>query len=42
MKTQITEEDEMFENYKLNFPTNRRLKNYRRFIATANTLDEKK
>ena len=42
MKTQMTEKDEVFENYKLNFLTDRRLKNYRRSIVTTDTLKKDK
>ena len=42
MKTQMTKKDEVFENYKLNFFIERRLKNYRRSIATTDTSEKKK
>ena len=42
MKTQMTEKDEVFKNYKLNFLINRRLKNYRKLIATTNTSEKEK
>ena len=41
MKTQMTEEDEIFKNYKLNFFTDRRLKNYRKSIATTDITEKK-
>ena len=42
MKAQMTEKDEVFKNYKLNFFINQRLKNYRRSIVTTNTSEKKK
>ena len=42
MKAQMTEEDEVFGNYKLGFPTDRRPKDYRRPIATAGTPEGEK
>ena len=42
MKTQMTEKDEVFKNYKLDFFTDRRLKNYRRSIATTDTSEKEK
>ena len=42
MKTQMTEKNKVFENYKLDFLTDRRLKNYRRSIATTDTSKKEK
>ena len=43
MKTQImTEKNKVFKNYKLNFVIDQHLKNYRRSIATTNTLKKEK
>ena len=37
----MTEKNEDFENYKLNFLTDRHLKNYRRSIVTTNISEKK-
>ena len=42
MKTQMINKNEIFKNYKLNFFTDRRLKNYRKPIVTTNISKEEK
>ena len=42
MKTQMTEKNKIFKNYKLNFLIDQRLKNYRRSIVTTNISKKKK
>ena len=42
MKTQMIEKDEVFENYKLNFFIDRRLKNYRKPIVITDTSEKEK